>query len=724
MPKWNLQQWALLFAMLLIGVDRMVRLDDFPVIGADGAHYLLTMRRVFGEDPTAMGLVRPPMLGFILKPLVIALGETSALKVIGVVGSVVIALPFYKLSFRVLGQLPRPFSMLPLLITFGFLFSVQYAEMLAFGTITFWGIFLVQIVILKACDVVIKGGLLNTFILALLILFLFATHQTSFVVGIGTIGIYAFYVICSKTKDLLNRKPNELHLSLLIVALLTGAVMMLPILSVYVRQVQSIGPEWWLNTVPNWDGLLFEAREFYRDSYLLWVFVAGFSIIGAGTIFFARSSDELIPLIAMALVPLLINVLGMGIGARALMFTYVPCWILGALGVAKIYSSSINNYQLGLLPKSIRVISSCSGLAIVSACVLVQSFMWADRLEERVHIFSSIDEETIGASSFVANTFSSVEPVIAYPVTFGMWLQGAHGHNAYEVGSSSRFQERDESYVGQAVLSGSHLISNGLIGVSWTHPYSPNSTNVFLKTEQEYQSYMSIDESASTVSTSLGGSIRTHTLEEATRVFDLNIKDESASGALRYRGDNFSAVQESHILQRVPQANFRYDFESIEGDLDEIVIMLALNSRQTLKADTDGVSTVTATYLGRSHSLRTHLITTTLEAKSDNAKIGIELLNDSIIRVSVIPNAGVKTLGLELNLKGSGFKSQYSSIRYFETKVLLKDHGISAVAVDIAPINLLMPLGDNQLNWLEKSGLFGSVYRSGRMLVYKINTEA
>jgi hypothetical protein len=395
---------------------------------------------------------------------------------------------------------------------------------------------------------------------------------------------------------------------------------------------------------------------------------------------------------------------------------------LGALGVAKIYSSFIDRYEVGLLSKSTRIISSFVGLAIVGICVMVQSLMWTDRVEERVYMFSSIDDETIAASTFISNTFPSVDPVVAYPVTLGMWLQGAHGQNAYEVGSSSRLQERDESYIGQAVLSGSHLVSNGLIGISWTHPYSPHLTNVFLKTEQEHQSYMSIDDSASTVSTSLGGVISAHTLEEATRAFDLDINDESASGTLKYRGGNFTAVQKSHIRQRIPKANFRYSFESIKGELDEIVITLTLNSKQILQADTDGISTITATYLGRSHSLRTHLITTTLEARSDNAKIGIEEVNDSIIRISVIPNAGVKAVELELDVKGSGFKSQYSSIRYFDTKALLRDHDISAVAVDIDPINLLMPLGDNQLNWLEKSGLFDSVYRSGRILVYKINT--
>lgn len=92
--------YALLVSLFIIGVfiSRYIASQDYLSIGVDPANYLITMRQAFGNDPSGMGLLRPPLIGVILKPFITIFGMFGALKLVGLLVSVLPAIPMYLIA--------------------------------------------------------------------------------------------------------------------------------------------------------------------------------------------------------------------------------------------------------------------------------------------------------------------------------------------------------------------------------------------------------------------------------------------------------------------------------------------------------------------------------------------------------------------------------------------------------------------------------------------------
>ncbi len=64
-------------------------------MGCDMATYLATIIRFFGQDPTGFGLDRPPLIALPLKVLALVFGDLNGVRLLGILLSVAIGIPFY-----------------------------------------------------------------------------------------------------------------------------------------------------------------------------------------------------------------------------------------------------------------------------------------------------------------------------------------------------------------------------------------------------------------------------------------------------------------------------------------------------------------------------------------------------------------------------------------------------------------------------------------------------
>ncbi len=97
--------------------DRWLAVDAFLGLGIDAGNYLATMRQISGLDVSGEGLLRPPLIGYFLWPLVQIFGPLAALKI----GALIVSLlhagifsPWLRVTSRVgLPSRRRLLSLLP-----------------------------------------------------------------------------------------------------------------------------------------------------------------------------------------------------------------------------------------------------------------------------------------------------------------------------------------------------------------------------------------------------------------------------------------------------------------------------------------------------------------------------------------------------------------------------------------------------------------------------------
>ncbi len=80
--------------------DRWLAVDAVLGLGIDAGNYLATMRQISGENVSGEGLLRPPIIGYFLWPLVQIFGPLAALKIGAVIVSVLHAGIFFALASR------------------------------------------------------------------------------------------------------------------------------------------------------------------------------------------------------------------------------------------------------------------------------------------------------------------------------------------------------------------------------------------------------------------------------------------------------------------------------------------------------------------------------------------------------------------------------------------------------------------------------------------------
>ncbi len=118
---------VLTLLLLSLWAARWVLFSGMPVLGEDGGNYLSTMNYVLNNDIAGTGDRRPPMIGFLLVPLVPLFGPITSLKLLSVASSVLLAAPVYLLCRLV----SRPWIAL--------FCAVSLINFMYYANVLFWG---------------------------------------------------------------------------------------------------------------------------------------------------------------------------------------------------------------------------------------------------------------------------------------------------------------------------------------------------------------------------------------------------------------------------------------------------------------------------------------------------------------------------------------------------------------------------------------------------------
>jgi hypothetical protein len=195
-------------------------------MGHDIANYLSTMNTLFGGDVAGFGLNRPPLIGLVLKPFTLVSGDLAGVKVLGVLLSLGLGIPFYLLARRVC----RPW--IAVVITLLFVFTPDYSDLLTWGYLTMFGIFFTMLTLFFLLLLLEKASKLNVFLTGASISFIAGFHQLSLAYSVAMFSLLIIaMLVFDRPRIIANYKP-------LLAAVVVAVVLSVPYLPVYLRMVQ------------------------------------------------------------------------------------------------------------------------------------------------------------------------------------------------------------------------------------------------------------------------------------------------------------------------------------------------------------------------------------------------------------------------------------------------------------------------------------------------------
>ena len=129
----HLPMLTLLISLTVVFVIRCCIAAGHLDMGCDIATYLATTNAFFGQDPTGFGLDRPPLIALPVKVFALVFGDLNGVKLLGILLSVAIGIPFYLIAKRI----SHPW--IAVAMTIVFVLTPAYSDMLTWGYITMFG---------------------------------------------------------------------------------------------------------------------------------------------------------------------------------------------------------------------------------------------------------------------------------------------------------------------------------------------------------------------------------------------------------------------------------------------------------------------------------------------------------------------------------------------------------------------------------------------------------
>lgn len=126
-------EWLPLALLCLVALAlRLSLIDDFLGFSADMASYLMTRNWVLGVDPTGHmpAHFRPPLIGVLLLPFTATMGDLMGSKVLALLSSVTMGVPFYFLARRFVPP------GLAIIGSFAFIYHPFFADIAAWNYVT------------------------------------------------------------------------------------------------------------------------------------------------------------------------------------------------------------------------------------------------------------------------------------------------------------------------------------------------------------------------------------------------------------------------------------------------------------------------------------------------------------------------------------------------------------------------------------------------------------
>jgi hypothetical protein len=714
----------LLASLAILFVVRSCVVAQHIDMGSDIATYLSTMNTFFGHDVAGVGLDRPPLIGLILKPFTMVLGDLAGVKTLGALISVAIGIPLCFLAKRTC----RPW--IAVAVSLVFVLMPAYSDMLTWGYLTMFGMFFIMLTLHFLLRILEEPSKLNVFLTGLSASFVVGFHQLSlaFIVPLSLL-LFVALLGFNRPNVIRNYKP-------LLAAVAVAVALSVPYIPTYLKLLRLQAPA--VSDVPLISLTPMTRVQASLDlkvdpAWVPWLLGILFLVpLAAVTLRSTWHKDRnmvILLLVAffysLALILFVFPPPFRELNRRAHHFMYIPLWLLVGLSVSYLWSwrTVCRRNMPHWLPKLLVVALI---LVLLSTTALTS---WRG-LQRGLDYYGYLDDARWDAVQWMRESTSKESSVAAYSETFGWWIEAEAGRRTATVTNRDTVPLnylKERSLAADRILSGNQGLENGNLRLATTYPYegAPGQPVVGIYADGSYRDIMMFDDSSFSLSMRNGETANLANDPEK----DLSISGDGDSMTMmtRYLIDGVQVVQTatldrggqiavtSYSIQTdgVPIAQldlavifgFAPDSVSIAADQSSVQVV------QLLRADTDRVVTrITISVNGA----------TIQEATSDD--------NGLHLSFSIQGDQATMAFGFEVvepNLHGDADVVFYNVPQIVRDPALEHVSSIDYLAIDLKPnphLASAIPWGTEQ--WLSACPYYRLVYSEGDIRVYEVDTSA
>lgn len=679
-------------------------------MGPDIASYLITMHTFFGHDVTGMGLLRPPLIALPLKLFTLALGTLTGAKVLGVLVSVAIGIPFYLLARRIC----HPW--IAVAVSILFVFCPAYSDMLGWGYLTMIAILFILLTFHFLLLVLEKPSRRNVILTGLCASLVVGFHQLSLVYFVILAIVFLMALLAFNRKKLL-----ESHKSVATAVAMAG-IFSIPYVPVYIHLLQmepiSRASVSFITIHCSFDNFL----QFLGPWSWFWRITLALAI--AGMVFLWRQDrSRALLLAAMLLVPVALNIFALPpplitLNWRAFYLMYIPVWLLAGVALSRLWS-----WRYLHLSGLHRWLPKVTCIALIAALLPVQIISSQARLHNTLDFSTYLDGTRWQAARWIGQNTEPGATIAVYPNLLGWWIREEGLRDTFDlfnrdVGLTYAF-EQERSLVVDRILSRNQGLENGNLRLAMTYPYDgPGSPVLGVYVGGRYYDVLMFDDSQNCFELEGGGNT---TLADAqSKTMNILPDDgESMHAVTLYQMEGFNVTRTLTLDRGERAAIICYQIHSGDANITEFNVPIFFNFEPSSVSEVNEHSFQVIQGL---MSAFEGIVPVATNVTIDTEGATLEQIETSEQRVMSSFNDISKDATITLHFSTDKPLSPADApVSHYEVPELIKDYGVDYVVIDLKPpppTHSDMPWGTEE--WFDSCPYYKLVYSQGDIRVYQV----
>jgi hypothetical protein len=678
-------------------------------MGCDIANYLDTTNTFFGQDPTGFGLDRPPLIALPLKLFTLVFGDLTGVKLLGILVSVGIGIPFYLLAKRV-----SP-GWIASAVTLLFVLTPAYSDMLTWGYLSMFGILFGLLTLHCLLQVLEEPSKASIFLTGLFASLVVGFHQLSLAFFIP------FFLIVTIGLFALNRQAFLMDFKALLAAVAIAVVLSLPYLPVYLRMLElqapatsqaafSLAPSfvpWLLGIVITLPLVVLALRWTWQQNRNIAIIASVLLLYSLTLTIFVFPSPFL------------------ELNRRAHYFMYPAIWLLASVVLSHLWS-----WQEATIPVVHRRLPKSSAIALAVALLFPCLVMSQLKLNRGQDVFGYLDNVRWETLARIRSDTPTDASIAVYPNPLGWWIEAESRRNTAYIANRDTVPYtflRERSLIAERVLSRNQGFENGNLRLATTYPYSgaPGQPVLGVYVDGSYHDIMMFDDS--TISLSMADGEVLDLDDDSEKEFSISGDRDSMTMMTRYLIGSAQVVQTATLDRGSQAAAISYNINSDGIPVTDLDILVFFGFEpQSVSIASDQTSVEVAQFLRPG----TDGVVTRINISVEGATVQQAVAGDDRIGFSFSLQSDDATIAFSFDVAKPELDSDADVIRY-DVPEIIKNPGlehlsaIDYLAVDLKPNpNLASAIAWGTEEWLNACPYYKLVYREGDIRIYKVDASA
>ena len=705
----HLPALSLVVSLAVVFVIRWCIAATHIDMGGDIATYLATTNAFFGQDPTGFGLDRPPLIALPLRVFTLVFGDINGVKLLGVLLSVAIGVPFYLLAKRI----SHPW--IAVAMTIVFVLTPAYSDMLTWGYITMFGMMSGLLCLHFFLLLLHSPSRINVFLTGLFASFIVGFHQLSlaFFVPLFLLLVGALFIF--------DRERLTQNLRPVAIAGAVALLLSIPYVPLYLRMLRmgaSPGSEASVSLTPlfvPWIlGIVLSLAFAVIALRWTWQRDRGIAIMVAVLLIYS-----------LALILLELPQPFVELNRRAHLFMYPAVWLLASVVLSCLWSW--RTVRISTLRRWLPKACAIAMMIVLLSSTTVLSFM---TLHRALEFYDYLDNTRWDAVRWIANNTPRDASIATYPEALGWWTEAEAKRNTATVTDRDTVPYvflRERSLAAERALSRNQGFENGNLRLATTYPYSgtPGQPVLGVHVSGSYHDTIMFDDRVASVAME-GGKIANLTAD-AEKEFGISGDSESMTMTTRYRIDGATVIQTATLHRSSQTAVISYSVQSDGASVAGLnVSVLFAFEPSSVSIAPDQRSIETTQFLRP----KTDRVVTHINIGGDGATLQEAIADEDGLHFSFSIQSDEAVIAFNFDLADPELDSDADVSDYDVRRILIDpslEHlsSIDYLAIDLEPNpHLASAAAWGTEEWLNACPYYELIYSEGDIRIYRVDASA